>query len=78
MSEADIIERLEEELADVRADAVLLRSEIARLKALKTPALFESEIEIARLERHIKDLRELRAFDRIEIERLRFLLENKS
>ena len=33
--------------------------------------LREAAAEIERLERHIKDLRELREFDRIEIERLR-------
>jgi uncharacterized coiled-coil DUF342 family protein len=54
------LERLQEELADVRADAVLLRSEIARLKE------------------QVETCRELRKYDRIEIERMRILLESRT
>jgi hypothetical protein len=57
--EQDRIEKLQAELADVRADAVLLRSEIARLKD------------------ELITCRELRKYDRIEVERLRILLDRK-
>ena len=53
------IERLHEELADVRADAALLRAEIARLTALHEAAAARAElaqIEAERLRAALRDM----------------------
>jgi len=76
--ELEIANGLVVEAVKLRAEIERLAEENKRLRRWIAPDIFELTDEIERLKEQVATCRELRKYDRIEIERMRILLDRKT